>query len=111
MKYIVVNIEESTTEGRVWSSVTPFDSLEDSKKFLKSILRDNWGMIETVSGTKETLDKLPGFKSPEDCLIKHATTYFSDDEMQAWTEEGEEHMFKKIEIHRLGKEGETICTI
>lgn len=109
-KWLVLQSEDQEIDGGIWMAVTPFDSLDDAKAFVKKVIREEWAprsVITTPDGVRNLAD-MPGYTYPPES-VKWSMIHYSEDGMEAWYADRVEHIYRRLTICKVGKNGERIA--
>lgn len=108
-KWLVIQAEDQDRYGGIWMAVTEFCTVDDAKKFIENVIRNEWCPImdiTTPDGVRNLAD-MPGYVYPKES-IKWSKIYYSDDGMEAWYSDPSEGTYRKISICKKGNEGERV---
>lgn len=108
-KWLVIQAEDQDQYGGIWMAVAEFCTLDDAKKFVENVIRNEWYPmtdITTPDGVRNLAD-MPGYVYPQES-IKWSRMYYSDDGMEAWCSDPPEGIYRKISICKKGNEGERV---
>lgn len=109
-KWLVIQAEDQESDGGIWTSVTEFSDLDEAKKFVENVIRNEWGtlsIITTSDGVRNLAD-MPGYTYPIES-VKWSKIHYSEDRMEAWYADRVENVYIKISIVKAKKEGDRVC--
>lgn len=109
-KWLVLQAEDQERDGGIWMAVTQFDTLNEAKRFVESVIRNEWdpyfSTITTPDGVRKLAD-MPGYTYPPES-VKWSKIHYSEDRMEAWYADRVENMYRKISIVKAKKEGDRV---
>ena len=110
--WIVLQGEADNADGGLWMSATPFADLDDAKKFVEQVVREEWG-VRVPEQSEESVEEknladMKGYWIGDS--QKYSWAHYSEDGMEAWVRNPatlDPNM--KIKVVRLLEEGKRAC--
>ena len=109
-RWLVLQAEDQDIDGGIWLAATTFDSIDDAKEFARKVIREEWAprsVITTPDGVRNLAD-MPGYTHPPES-VKWSKIHYSEDGMEAWYADRVEHIYRRLTICKVGKNGERIA--